>query len=77
MKKSSMIGLVLLFMAMATSGFSQSSTTDDQYYEPDETQQSANDPYSYEEFYDELSPYGSWVSYPQYGYVWVPRVSND
>jgi hypothetical protein len=27
---------------------------------------------SYQVFYDQLSPYGAWVSYPQYGYVWVP-----
>jgi Family of unknown function (DUF6600) len=24
------------------------------------------------EFYDSLSPYGSWVDVPQYGYVWYP-----
>jgi hypothetical protein len=24
-------------------------------------------------FYDQLSPYGSWVSYPNYGYVWMPN----
>jgi len=24
-------------------------------------------------FYDDLSPYGQWVDYPQYGYVWVPN----
>ena len=28
-------------------------------------------------FYDELSPYGTWVDYPDYGYVWVPAVDND
>ncbi len=27
---------------------------------------------SFQLFYDELSPYGHWVSYPQYGYVWIP-----
>jgi hypothetical protein len=27
---------------------------------------------SFQFFYDELGPYGSWVSYPSYGYVWVP-----
>jgi hypothetical protein len=31
----------------------------------------------YQEFYDDLSPYGSWVEYPSYGYVWIPRVSYD
>ena len=24
-------------------------------------------------FYDELSPYGLWVDYPNYGYVWIPN----
>jgi hypothetical protein len=24
-------------------------------------------------FYDALSPYGDWVDYPSYGYVWIPR----
>ena len=28
-------------------------------------------------FYDELSPYGQWVDYPNYGYVWIPDVGND
>ncbi|HUM47530.1 MAG TPA: hypothetical protein PLD84_11410, partial [Chitinophagales bacterium] len=28
---------------------------------------------SFQVFYDQLSPYGSWVSYPNYGYVWLPN----
>ena len=28
-------------------------------------------------FYDELSPYGTWVNYPDYGYVWVPDAGSD
>src|SRR5258708_12703409 len=27
---------------------------------------------SFQVFYDQLSPYGTWVDYPDYGYVWVP-----
>jgi hypothetical protein len=30
---------------------------------------------SFQVFYDDLSPYGSWVSYPEYGYAWIPRVA--
>ncbi len=30
----------------------------------------------YQSFYDELSPYGTWVNYPGYGYVWKYRNSN-
>jgi hypothetical protein len=28
---------------------------------------------SFQLFYDELSPYGTWVDYPNYGYVWIPN----
>jgi len=28
-------------------------------------------------FYDQLSPYGEWVDYPNYGYVWLPDVDQD
>jgi len=28
-------------------------------------------------FYDQLSPYGQWIDYPNYGYVWIPDVSDD
>ncbi len=31
---------------------------------------------SYQTFYDELSPYGRWVDYPGYGYVWSPTIAN-
>jgi hypothetical protein len=27
---------------------------------------------TYQVFYDQLSPYGSWVNYGSYGYVWIP-----
>ena len=32
---------------------------------------------SYQEFYDELSPYGQWVYDPEYGNVWVPNEDGD
>ncbi|MGA2296132.1 MAG: DUF6600 domain-containing protein [FCB group bacterium] len=28
---------------------------------------------SFQIFYDELSPYGTWVNTPEYGYAWVPN----
>ena len=31
---------------------------------------------SYQTFYDDLSPYGQWIDYPNYGYVWHPS-AND
>ena len=31
---------------------------------------------SFQFFYDNLSPYGTWISYPQYGYVWQPNVGR-
>ena len=32
---------------------------------------------SMQTFYDELSPYGSWIQDPQYGYVWRPDVDQQ
>ncbi len=28
---------------------------------------------SFQVFYDELSPYGSWIETPEYGYAWIPN----
>lgn len=46
-------------------------------------QAKANDNYSppnseitYQQFYNDLSPYGNWINDPQYGYVWSPRESE-
>lgn len=37
-------------------------------------QVSAQIPYvSFQVFYDQLSPYGQWVDYSNYGYVWLPN----
>jgi hypothetical protein len=32
---------------------------------------------SFQVFYDQLSPYGQWVNYPNYGYVWIPDAGSD
>ena len=32
---------------------------------------------TYQNFYDDLSPYGQWIDDPNYGYVWLPDVGPD
>ena len=32
---------------------------------------------SFQVFYDYLSPYGNWVDYPDYGFVWIPAAETD
>ena len=32
---------------------------------------------SFQVFYDQLSPYGQWVDYQNYGYVWIPDAGSD
>ncbi|MDP4129008.1 MAG: hypothetical protein Q8918_04825 [Bacteroidota bacterium] len=32
---------------------------------------------SYQSFYDDLSPYGTWINHPGYGYVWMPNAGPD
>jgi len=31
----------------------------------------------YQDFYDGLSPYGTWIDYPAYGHVWHPSVTGE
>lgn len=40
-------------------------------------QYAPDDDVSYQNFYDELSPYGNWIEYPGYGYVWQPEMGDD
>ena len=32
---------------------------------------------SFQLFYDQLGPYGTWVNYPGYNYVWIPNAGPD
>lgn len=32
---------------------------------------------SFQVFYDDLAPYGTWFNDPQYGYVWAPKVDRS
>jgi len=32
---------------------------------------------SFQVFYDQLSPYGQWVDYANWGYVWIPDAGPD
>ena len=38
---------------------------------------SAQSSFSFQLFYDNLSPYGEWVENPDFGYVWIPDVEDD
>jgi len=39
---------------------------------PSQQAQAQHASVSFQVFYDQLSPYGSWVNYSNYGYVWIP-----
>lgn len=43
----------------------------------DDEDQSPAPEVTYQQFYDELSPYGKWVNYPNQGYVWQPAVDQS
>jgi hypothetical protein len=36
-----------------------------------------NQPVTLQVFYDDLSPYGTWIKDPNYGFVWSPNVDQD
>jgi hypothetical protein len=57
--------LLLLLTVIITSGVSTKQAAPQQ---PD---------VSFQIFYDQLSPYGEWVNYPNWGYVWIPDAGPD
>lgn len=64
-----------LFLVMAI--YSCNST---KYYQgnPDEYSQNYDQQQNitYQQFYNDLSPYGNWIDYGNYGFVWVPGQTN-
>jgi hypothetical protein len=40
-------------------------------------QNSVSPSVTYQTFYDDLSPYGTWIDYPAYGNVWEPKIDSD
>lgn len=63
---------ILLVLAI---GFFSCTTSRNGYGDYDNNYQEYDNsgPISYQTFYDELSPYGNWINYPGYGYVWAPN----
>lgn len=62
----------------------QNNNTQQDYSQQDYSQQNNSQqdysqqagPITYQEFYNNLSPYGNWVNYEDYGYVWVPNAPD-
>ena len=74
MRKAAWIPILVL-MAFAAGCFVYvPSDEGDHYPVPGEEETSYDAPeHDISVFYDDLAPYGAWVDYPRYGYVWVPR----
>lgn len=64
MKKLIKLPAIVLGLMLLITGFSQSAMAQDEDV-------------SLQSFYDELSPYGTWIQDPQYGYVWRPDVDQQ
>jgi len=63
---------VLLMSCSSTRTYTQSYPPDNQGYNQGYSSESSSD-ITYQQFYDGLSPYGNWVDYQNYGYVWMPN----
>lgn len=68
MKKKLKIAAIAMVLVLGSS--MQNDTSAQSYYDD-------HGDVSYQTFYDELSPYGRWIDYPEYGYVWVPDGDRD
>ena len=68
MKKIIKYGFVLMIVAIVFSGCAGNNAL---------SQTNATGTVTYQFFYDNLSPYGTWIDYPNYGHVWNPHVNGD
>ncbi len=69
--------LIFAVLMVTTTGLTVSKVNAQDYNAQDYNQDNYGDYGDYQEFYDDLSPYGQWMNDPQYGYVWTPNVGND
>lgn len=65
-QQAALVILVMLGSAVSKNTFAQ-------YYDGYDRDRDV----TYQDFYDDLSPYGDWVEYPGQGYVWVPKADDD
>lgn len=68
MKKIIKSGSLSVVLAILLSGYCSSNVS---------AQVSVSGTITYQTFYDNLSPYGSWIDYPEYGNVWSPQIEGD
>ncbi|HMU46770.1 MAG TPA: hypothetical protein PKC72_10405 [Chitinophagaceae bacterium] len=72
MKRTLKFSVLVLVLALGSSltTITNAQYNDDHYYDD-------RGDVTYQTFYDQLSPYGRWIDYPDYGYVWVPDAGRD
>jgi len=68
MKKIINPGILLILCTIIFSGCSSNKLA---------AQTKASASITYQSFYDNLSPYGTWIDYPGYGHVWNPRIEGE
>ncbi len=61
-------GLALMVIAILFSGCAGTNSI---------TESTDSGTVTYQTFYDNLSPYGTWIDYPNYGNVWDPNTESD
>ncbi len=69
MKHALIVFAALVFMSSCTAS---GQASNNEQYNRDE-----NGSVSFQVFYDGLSPYGTWIDYPGYGYAWIPNAGPD
>jgi len=73
MRQTFKFSLLVLILALGSS----LTTIANAQYNDDENYYEDRGDVTYQTFYDELSPFGRWIDYPGYGYVWVPDAGKD
>ena len=73
------IGGIMVISSCSTPRYTQQDNNydnQDNYSQYDYSQQQQTGLITYQQFYNDLSPYGNWTNYGNYGNVWIPNQQN-
>jgi len=65
--------VMVLIVMMSASCFTMTGERDRPYQRPNPYDRNVQGYGNFENFYDYLAPYGTWIHYGPYDYVWIPR----
>ena len=77
MKKTTLFGFIVMAIQLTACNIYSQVSSSDEYQNTPANNASRMDDVSFQGFCNDLSLYGRWIQYPNYGYAWQPAVGSN